>query len=145
MKSRVPTKYASWSMVLCNLLIPKTCWKCAFKTSRSGKRVRKNCVTGRRTPQCSRRKRIPLHETCSACEDEKNKIQGFEAYLYSHVKNRVVTSEKAKSQRANESSLPVQSHDQEISYVHSRCLLYAKRSPHTCYATAGRWRWMRHD
>ena len=41
-KLRLRTKYASWSMVLCNLLIPNTCWKCAFKTSRSCEQVRKN-------------------------------------------------------------------------------------------------------
>ena len=37
--------------------------------------------------------------------------------LDSHVKNRVVTSEKAKSQRENESSLPDPPHRDEISDV----------------------------
>ena len=59
----------------------------------------------RESPQSSRRMKIPLQETYSVREDFK---RTWSRRLYSHVKNRVVTSEKAKSQRENESSLPEQ-------------------------------------
>jgi hypothetical protein len=135
-KVTVPTKYASWSMVLCNLLIPKTCWKCAFKTSRSCKRVRKNCVQTGEPHSTHTVRESPYMKRVQRAKMKNNNTR--HRSLYSHVKNRVVTSEKAKSQRENESSLPAQPHDQKYKPTHSRYLLYAERSPHTCYTTVGR-------
>ncbi len=119
--------------MLCSLLIPNTCWKCAFKTSSScattttkarrklnERRHAKGATSAiylpnqereRSPPQDnSRHTRSPLWWKGLSRLPKKDggapvlSTEGTPTNL--HVKNSVVTSEKEKSQRENESSLP---------------------------------------